>query len=390
MLYLIAWLTDCALILFIFSATRILAEQHADPWTIGTLGAVFFLASAISNTIAGGLSDRIGRRIVSIAGGVGLVASLSVPLIFTDGAWRLYVAYICVGVSVGHIYPSVIAWLSQGGGRVEASRRFLRFGLAFNLGILGGQIGGGWLYDHVSSTAPLQSAIGLAFGTVICLCLVRERKAVDGTVTGGAETVGVSREERISARRFIRLAWLANFSGMFSMSTLWFLFPTLAVSLGIPAEQHGVVLGVGRAAVIGIYALMHVVPAWHHRFRYSVLAQLLGLSGMILVCVGRQPAALACGVVMLSVLLAYNYFASLFYNRTGHDDRRKGAAFGLNEAFLSLGASGGSLLGGWASTGLGERAPFQLAAILIAASLAVQIVWFSVGRRQSDPEIAEG
>ncbi len=390
MLYLIAWLTDCALILFIFSATRILAEQHADPWTIGTLGAVFFLASAISNTIAGGLSDRIGRRIVSIAGGVGLVASLSVPLIFTDGAWRLYVAYTCVGVSVGHIYPSVIAWLSQGGGRVEASRRFLRFGLAFNLGILGGQIGGGWLYDHVSSTAPLQSAIGLAFGTVICLCLVRERQPVDGTVTGGAETVGVSCAERTSARRFIRLAWLANFSGMFSMSTLWFLFPALAVSLGIPAEQHGVVLGVGRAAVIGIYALMHVVPAWHHRFRYSVLAQLLGLSGMILVCVGRQPAALACGVVMLSVLLAYNYFASLFYNRTGHDDRRKGAAFGLNEAFLSLGASGGSLLGGWASTGLGERAPFQLAAILIAASLAVQMVWFHVGRPQSDPGIAEG
>ena len=93
MLYLIAWLTDCALILFIFSATRILAEQRADPWTIGTLGAVFFLASAISNTVAGGLSDRIGRRIVSIAGGVGLVASLSVPLVFTDGEWRLYVAY---------------------------------------------------------------------------------------------------------------------------------------------------------------------------------------------------------------------------------------------------------------------------------------------------------
>ena len=386
MLYLIAWLTDCALILFIFSATRILAEQRADPWTIGTLGAVFFLASAISNTIAGSLSDRIGRRIVSIAGGVGLVVSLSVPLVFTDGSWRLYVAYTCVGVSVGHVYPSVIAWLSQGGGRMEASRRFLRFGIAFNLGILGGQIGGGWLYDHVSSTAPLLTAIGLALGTVICLLCVREPEPGDGTVADGAETVGVRHAERTSARRFIRLAWLANFSGMFSMSTLWFLFPTLAVSLGIPAEKHGVVLGVGRAAVIGVYTLMHVVPAWHHRFRFSVLAQLLGLSGMILVCVGRHPASLACGVVMLSVLLAYNYFASLFYNRTGHDDQRKGAAFGLNEAFLSLGASGGSLLGGWASTGLGERAPFQLAAILIAASLAVQLVWFRAGRRKSDLE----
>ena len=385
-MYLIAWLPACALILFIFSATRILAEQHADPWTSGTLGAVFFLASAISNTIAGGLSDRIGRRIVSIAGGVGLVGSLSVPVVFTDGAWRRYGAYTCGGGAVGHVYPSVIAGLSQGGGRMAACRRCLRFGVAFNLGILGGQIGGGWLYDHVSSTAPLLTAIGLALGTVICLLCVREPQPEDGMKGDGAETVGVSHAERTSARRFIRLAWLANFSGMFSMSTLWFLFPTLAVSLGIPAEKHGVVLGVGRAAVIGVYTLMHVVPAWHHRFRFSVLAQLLGLSGMILVGVGRHPASLACGVVMLSVLLAYNYFASLFYNRTGHDDQRKGAAFGLNEAFLSLGASGGSLLGGWASTGLGERAPFQLAAILIAASLAVQLVWFRAGRRKSDLE----
>jgi len=390
MLYLIAWLTDCALILFIFSATRVLAEQHADPWTMGTLGAVFFLASALSNAFAGGLSDRIGRRIVSITGATGLVASLSIPLVFTEGSWRFYVAYACVGVSVGHIYPSVIAWLSQGAGRMEASRRFLRFGIAFNLGILGGQIGGGWLYDHVNATAPLLTAVGLAVGTVICVCFVSERQRNDGLELDGPESLEVNHVERVSARRFIRLAWLANFAGMFSMSTLWFLFPTLAVSLEIPAEKHGVVLGVGRAAVIGVYGLMHVVQAWHHRFRYSVLAQLLGLSGMILVCVGRQPAALACGVVMLSVLLAYNYFASLFYNRTGHDDRRKGAAFGINEAFLSLGASGGSLLGGWAATELGDRAPFQLAAMLIAASLTVQVVWFIVRRPESDSVSASG
>ena len=273
---------------------------------------------------------------------------------------------------------------------MEASRRFLRFGIAFNLGILGGQIGGGWLYDHVNATAPLLTAVGLAVGTVICVCFVSERQRNDGLELDGSESLEVNHVERVSARRFIRLAWLANFAGMFSMSTLWFLFPTLAVSLEIPAEKHGVVLGVGRAAVIGVYGLMHVVPAWHHRFRYSVLAQLLGLSGMILVCVGRQPASLACGVVMLSVLLAYNYFASLFYNRTGHDDRRKGAAFGINEAFLSLGASGGALLGGWAATELGDRAPFQLAAMLIAASLSVQVVWFIVRRPESDSVSASG
>ena len=169
MLYLIAWLTDCALILFVFSATRVLAEQHADPWTMGTLGAAFFLASALSNAWAGRLSDRIGRRPVSIAGGIGLVASLSVLLVFDHGAWRFYVAYTGIGISVGHIYPPVIALLSQGAGQREASRRLLFFGLAFNLGILAGQIGGGWLYDHISPTAPLHTAIVLAIGAVVCL-----------------------------------------------------------------------------------------------------------------------------------------------------------------------------------------------------------------------------
>ena len=384
MLYLIAWLTDCALILFVFSATRDLAERQADPWTLGTLGAAFFLASAVSNAWAGRISDRIGRRTVAIGGGVCLVASLSILLVVEHGAWRFYAAYVCAGVSVGHIYPPVIALLTQKVGQRAASRRLLCFGLAFNLGILGGQIGGGWLYDHISTTAPLLTAIGLAIGAVVCLVAVRENEATD---KADEQLETVSRSQQASARRFVRLGWLANCSGMFSMSTLWFLFPRLAVSLEIPAQDHGVVLGVGRAAVMGVYCLMHMVPAWHHRFRYSAMAQLLGLGGMLLVCVGRDPKALALGVVLLSVLLGYNYFASLYYNRVAHDDRRKGAAFGLNEAFLSLGAGGGSLLGGWAATEWGQRAPFQLAAVLIAAALVVQVVWFVAGCTVADETV---
>jgi len=383
MLYLIAWLTDCALILFVFSVTRVLAEQQASPWRLGTLGAAFFLASALSSTLAGRLSDRVGRKAVAISGGIGLVASLSVLLLFDSGAWRFYVAYACAGISVGHVYPPVIALLSRCAGPQEASRRFLRFGLAFNLGILVGQIGGGWLFDHISPTAPLLSAIGLAVAAVLCLCRVRERGEVEAVEAGGLEDPGTGLVERSRARRFIRLAWLANFAGMFSMSTLWFLFPALAVALGIPAEEHGAVLGVGRATVMGVYLLMHVLPIWHYRFGYSVAAQVLGLGGMLLVCVGDHAVALAAGVVLLSVLLGYNYFASLFYNRSGYDEGGKGAAFGLNEAFLSMGAGGGSLLGGWAATGLGERGPFQVAAVVIAVGLGVQLAWFLVGRTPS-------
>ncbi|MFP6768754.1 MAG: MFS transporter, partial [Planctomycetaceae bacterium] len=113
------------------------------------------------------------------------------------------------------------------------------------------------------------------------------------------------------------------------------------------------------------------------RFRFSVIVQLLGLLGMVLVFVSSTAVALATGVVLLSLLLGYNYFASLFYNREANDDRQKGRAFGLNEAFLGFGAAGGALLGGWVASDWGERAPFQISAVLIAVSLVVQLAWFS-------------
>jgi len=389
MLYLVAWLTDSALILFVFSVTRLLADQSASPWTLGTLGAVFFLSSALSNVLGGRLSDRIGRKTVSFLGGLALVISLSVLLVFERDTWRLFISYAATGLSVGHIYPPVIAMLSEGVTQKVASFRFLMFGIAFNLGILSGQVGGGWLYDHLGHDAPLWTAIGMAGLTVVCLALYRRdrRRTSDADDGGGevrsSEKQTVTDDERRSARQFVRLAWLANFAGMFSMSMLWFLFPALAVSLGLPAEQHGVVLGVGRATVIGIYIGMHLLTGWHHRFRYSMAAQLVGLVGMLLVCVAETPVGLAFGVLLLSTLLGYNYFASLFYNRAGHVDDDKGAAFGLNEAFLAFGASGGSLMGGWAATEWGARAPFQLAAMVIAAALLVQ--WPMLRRWRQEP-----
>ncbi|MEO1994331.1 MAG: hypothetical protein ABGZ17_03555, partial [Planctomycetaceae bacterium] len=91
MLYLIAWLTDCALILFIFSVTRLLAEREVDGMTLGVLGALFFLTSALSNAYSGRICDRVGRRLVSVSGACCLCASLAAFLIPGDAWWQLYV-----------------------------------------------------------------------------------------------------------------------------------------------------------------------------------------------------------------------------------------------------------------------------------------------------------
>ena len=373
MLYLISWLTDCALILFIFSVTRLLAEKQADGITLGVLGALFFLSSAISNAYAGRICDRIGRRLVSLTGAACLVVSLAIFLIPGSAWWQLYLVYPCVGLAVGQIYPPVIALLSHGTHPRQASLRFLIFGLCFNFGILCGQAGGGWLYDHVSPQAPVQAALVLASGTFLCLCCVRQPS--DLTEASQPAPPHVTHDP-LRAEQFVRLGWLANCAGMFSMSTLWFLFPKLLVTLSIPADTHGLILSAGRATVMLCYLTMHLLSHWHFRFRFSMLSQTLGCLGMLTVSFAGSPLTLGLGVILMSVMMGYNYFSSLFYNRHAHADHKQGRGFGLNEAFLGLGAAGGSLLGGLMIGDWGTRAPFGISAVLILVALSLQMIQF--------------
>jgi len=78
----------------------------------------------------------------------------------------------------------------------------------------------------------------------------------------------------------------------------------------------------------------------------------------------------------MSVMMGYNYFSSLFYNRHAHADHKQGRGFGLNEAFLGLGAAGGSLLGGLMIGDWGTRAPFGISAVLILVALSWQMIQF--------------
>jgi MFS family permease len=369
MLYFISWLTDCALFLFIFSGTRFLAEREASPWLLGALGASFFLASAITNANSGRVADRVGRRPVSLCGAAMLLASLAGVAWFPADSWFFYAAYTSVGVAVGMIYPPIMALLGKGKSDAAASRALLLFCLAFNMGIVSGQLSGGWMFDWLGPRVPLLVAMGLTVISIVCLSLLR------GTETRREATA--TTEEHADARlarAFVRLTWIANFGGMFSMSILWFLFPILVVALNVHAVAHGAILSVGRVIVMSTYCTMHFLPFWQYRFRIAAIAQATGAVGLLLIAVTNSTAGLALGVAALSLLMGYNYFASLFYSAHGNTNERKGRAFGLNEASLGLGAAGGSFFGGWIGSDLGNRAPFLLAASLVTTLLIIQAI----------------
>ncbi len=372
MLYLITWLTDFAAFLLIFTVPRLLAEQEADAFMIGLIGTMFSAVSVFSNAISGRLSDRHGRRIVATTGTMLLFLSICGVTWLQPGRWSYYVSFAVAGGSLGIIYPALIAWIGHGRSDKHASRAFLGFCLAFNLGMISGQLVGGWLFQYWGLQPPLYLAMALVATSLVLLSRFRA-DSIPQLKIASKDEIRQSSRVALSAA-FSRVCWIVNIGGTFSMSIVFYLLPKLLVELNIPANEHGTMLAIGRTVVIGTFLSMHVSSFWHHRLSMSLATQIFGVFGLFGLAVSTTLVGLTIGLASLSVLLGYNYFSSVYYSNTGSADHRKGTASGMHEATLALGLTTGSLFGGVAGSYFGNRAPFLLAAAVITALAVVQIV----------------
>ena len=154
---------------------------------------------------------------------------------------------------------------------------------------------------------------------------------------------------------------------------IFHLLPDLAVSIGIPADDHGGLLAYWRGVVIVTYLLMHYSAFWHYRLTASVFSQCLGVIG--LVCIAQAPSVLLLfiGLTFHGQLVGFNYFAGLFYSTAGSSQESRSLAAGLHEASLAAGMAAGTVLGGTLGTLVNERAPWFLAAGVLSGLIALQL-----------------
>jgi len=374
LLYLITWLTDFSAMLLIFTISRDLAETGASLLKMGVVGGGVSLAHAISSVSFGGLSDRIGRRRIVFGGELFLLTSVVACALVPRDTLSCFIAYWGCGMAFGMIYPATIAWLNQGHEAnhdpAGVSRRLVRFCLAWNLGLIAGQIAGGQLFPF-GFHWPLVLAAALTVINLPVVLLVAGRSGERGRSSDGIREEHL-RDQAVSAG-FAQMNWIANLGGAFSMSMILHLFPKLAVSLGVPPAEHGRILGVMRVVVIAFYLLMHHSRFWHHRFVTSLLAQGAGACGLIILLVARGAMELIVGLTGVAALLGYNYFAGVYYSTLGGGVERRGFASGMHEGTLGVGFAAGAVGGGLAGTFGSERSPYFLGIVVIVVLAIIQM-----------------
>ncbi len=390
-LFLIPLLTDFSGMLLIFTVSRNLAELDVGLLKMGLIGAGHAATASLSSFVFGTLSDRIGRKKLIIPGIILLLMSSTVCLIVPFGRGVFLSMYWLSALSLGMIHPATIAWINRGEEKTNHSRsvsgNLIRFCIAWNLGVLSSQFFGGKLFT-IGPEIPLFCAAILALANLIVVIVLsrtatdESRAAPDGDRI--AEETPVAAEPHIDSHAsgidisstFVRLSWLANIGGAFSVSTILHLFPQLAVSLGVPADQHGTILALMRVMVICVYLVLHSTRFWQYRFGANLTVQACAIAGLISIYFAQSPVHLYFGVLGIAILIGFDYFSGIYYGNTGHGDEKRGFASGMHEASLGLGIAAGSAAGGVLGEVIGDRVPYLLAIGVLLVLTCAQMALF--------------
>ena len=369
----VIWIADFAVFMVVFAVGRNLAESGSDSMVLGLAGGGFSLALGMSSLLGGRISDKVGRVRVILTGLVGM-AMCTAGCLVLGAEHPFYIPmYTLVAAATGMVYPPSIALLNRGQDAVTRGgigRMIVFFCLAWNGGLISGQLTGGWLF-HYDPVRPIQAAMVLTLINPFLLWLAVINQASLPTIPDQNTTPHL--KHRANSAMFSRLAWTANLGGAFAMSMVFHLLPLWMVELEIPAREHGRLLAMNRGVVVLTYLLMYRVQFWHHRFFTAALSQILAAGCLLVLAAADSRLGLVVGLIGLAQLLGYNYFASLYYSTTGVTEEQRGAASGMHEFTLSVGFAAGATVGGFVGQLAGSRAPYQLAAAVILVLLVVQV-----------------
>lgn len=390
LLFVVCGLTDFSAFVVMFTVSRSLAEAGATPLFLGCVGAGMSFSAGIASILSGLFSQKFSSRVVFLAGALCMLCSIvGCSLMSLSHGWFL-VAYWGLGFGLGLIYPPLIGWLNQGedahANRHGVSRTLILYCIAWNAGMMCGQLtagelfarGIGWSYF----ASIVVSAANMLLATVVALRVTPPIRSQDP-----AEFERPAHVELASA--FKRLSWLANLGGMFGGSLVVHLLPDLAVMIGVPAANHGMILAAWRAVIIMTYLLMHRFHFWHYRFSTSILSQGLAAAGLVVIAGANSGGTLMLGLALLGQLVGYNYFSGLFYSTAGSSDESRALAAGIHEATLAAGMAAGTIVGGMLGSWVSPRMPYLMAAAAMVLLVGAQsVAWWSWVRPLVGPSFA--
>jgi MFS family permease len=338
---------------------------------------VFGITKAFTNYLAGRLSDRLGRKLVLVAG---WLVAVPVPfLLMWAPSWSwVLVANALLGVSQGLTWSTTVIMKID---LVGPKRRGLAMGLnefAGYLAVAGSAVGTGWIASRYG-LRPEPFYLGAAFvavGLGLSVFLVRETKQ---HVTHEAEVDGTTHIARKLTQR--EVFWRTtltdrNLSSVAQAGLVnnlndgmaWGLFPLLFAAANLDLEQVGVLAAI-YPATWGIAQLF--TGSWSDRVGRKWLiatGMWVQAGGIAVVILAGSVAGFATGGVLLGIGTAMVYPTLLAAIGDVAHPSWRASSIGVYRLWRDLGYAVGAVMAGLTADWLGLHGAMWIVASLTFAS----------------------
>jgi len=376
--FIAAFLTDLALGAVLLSLPLLLIYKFGvtslQLGLFGALGAFVYSSGVLA---IGRLSDRFNRRNILISGCLLFIAVYLVMPLLKD-LRHLYLLYVLGAISMSLFWPTIQSWLSQGLDKDRLLRSLTYFNISWSAGLTFGFLSAGFLFSlHIY--APF--LFGVSMVAIVVLLLFRQSLTSEMRDEPARKVfLRTERERPEMARHFLIIAWCANFVSWYVVGLIRNLFPKLGTTLGFSASAIGSLVFLMLLSQTLMFYILGRTHRWHYRLLPIVFFQILAIAALITMSRTSNILLFALPMVFLGLSGGMTYFSSIFYSLFGFID--KGKRSGIHEAFIGTGAFLGPFVGGFVASAFDMRAPYLVAAFLIAVTVLVESVIWHRGRRQ--------
>jgi MFS family permease len=344
---------------------------------------VFGVTKALTNYLAGRLSDRFGRKHVLVAGW--LVAA-PVPFLLMwapSWSWVLF-ANVLLGVSQGLTWSTTVIMKIDLAG---AERRGLAMGLnefAGYFAVAGAALATGWIAARYG-LRPEPFYLGVAFAALgLCLSAlaVRETKhhaAHESRVHGELPPGGMPTQREVFRRttlldRNLSSVCQAGLVNNLNDGMAWGLFPLFFAAAHMDLEQIGVLAAI-YPATWGVGQLFTGALSDRIGRKWLIVAGMwVQAAGIGVVVEANGFGGFAAGGALLGIGTAMVYPTLLAAIGDVAHPSWRASSVGVYRLWRDLGYAAGALLAGAAADALGLRAAMWLIAALTFASGLVAAV----------------
>ncbi|MEK7396531.1 MAG: MFS transporter [Candidatus Poribacteria bacterium] len=387
LIFLPALLMDMSTNSAILAMTFYASKLGASPLVIGMTASASTLLYVIFSRIFGKLSDRVGRkRVPQIAA---LCFSILYFLMPNFKSLPFLVAFFpLTGFFISAFWPPYEAWIGEISDGRPLEKRVRMFNLAWATGVMIGNVMSGYFYE-LDHRIPFYFASAGSFIAFMIISL--HSKPVMNHKSENVLEHFENNEADIPPhirKKFLYISWVAIFFTWITLGVLRYIFPKLISDLLMPPRYFGLLMFTWAGTQVFLFYILGATKRWHYRIEFSIICQLLGCVGFIIIFLTNYPIFWAFALMLFGIQTGMVYFSSIYYSLCGHADA--GNKSGWHESILSSGGFFGPFIAGALAKYVGIKSPYMFCVSVILVGLLTQFLliksnWFNrkIGGKQN-------